>query len=325
MLTRMFLAATAIAMAGLTPTMAQETDWPTDTVKIVIPFSAGGGTDTLGRTLADAFSQAWGQPVIVENRDGANGNLGTDYVARAKNDGNTILMTTNATIAINPQLFDTVKYDPIRDLAPISLISSLPFVLVAYPGVEADSLQELIDLAKSRPGELTFGSSGAGGGAHLAGELLKTMAEIDITHIPYRGSGPSIPALIGGHVDFMFVSILTAMPHIKEGTLKPLAVSSLTRSPALPDVPAVAELPGLEGFSSDLWYGFLAPAGTDPAILKKIADETHKVLSAPAMKEQFEPRGAILVGNSPEEFQQLIASDIEKWSKVIKAANIKAE
>lgn len=312
----------AVLVASALSVQAQATDWPTDTVRIVIPFSAGGGTDTLGRTLADEFSKAWGVSVIVENRDGANGNLGTDYVSRADNDGNTILMTTNATIAINPQIFDTVEYDPIEDFEPISLIASVPFVLVAYPGLEADTFPELVELARSKPGDLTYGSSGAGGGAHLAGELLKSMAGIDVTHIPYRGSGPSIPALIGGHIDYMFVSILTAMPHIQEGTLKAIAVSSLKRSAVLPDVPAVAEFPGMEGFASDLWYGFLAPAGTDAATVEKIAAETDTVVHGDLMRGMFEPRGAILVGNSPEEFAKIIDSDIKKWAGVIESAGV---
>ncbi len=323
---RLLVAATAVALTATSVVHAQDTDYPTDTVRIVIPFSAGGGTDIMGRLLAQEFSNTWGQSVVVENRDGANGNLGTQYVARAANDGYTLLLTTNATIAINPQLFtDAVTYNPIEDFEPVTMVSSLPFVLVAHPSVEAESFEELIELARNNPGELDFGSSGAGGGAHLSGELLKVMGDIDIVHIPYPGSGPSIPALIGGHIDFMFVSILTAMPHIKEGTMKALAVTSPERSPALPDVPAVAEHDGFDGFEADLWYGMLVPAGTDPAIVEKVYEETHRVLNLPEVKERFEPTGNRLIGNTPEEFGAQIRSDIEKWSEVIEASGVRGE
>ncbi|GGE51689.1 hypothetical protein GCM10007276_30900 [Agaricicola taiwanensis] len=326
MFRRLRLFAGLLVLAAPSAAFAQATSYPTETVRIITPFEPGGGTDIMSRALAQKLEGLWSKSVIVENKAGANGNLGTDVVAKSKPDGHTLLMTTNATIVINPQLFgDQVKYDPVKDFAPVTLMSTLPFVFVVPASSPAKTMEEFIELAKKNPGTLDCGSSGMGGGAHLALEMLKSRAGLDIAHIPYKGTGSSITALIGGHIDCMFVSILTVTPYIKQEQARALAVSSLKRNPSLPDTPAVAELPGLDGFESDLWYGLLAPAGTDPAIVEKINAGAKAMLDDPDIRGRFEPTGALLIGNSPEEFSKLIESDIKKWTEVIERANIKAQ
>ena len=299
-------------------------EYPTKPVRIVVSFAPGGGTDIFARAMAQKYSQAWGQPVIVDNRSGGGGNIGSDIVAKAQPDGYTLLLTTNAPIAINPNLAKA-PYDPVRDFAPISQLAVLPFLMSVHPSSPAKSVAELIALARDKKGELNFAHSGFGGGAHLAGELLKVMAKIDMTAIPFKGGGPVIQALAGGQVDLIFLSIFTQMPMVQQKRVRPLGVTSLKRSPVLPDVPAIAETPGLEGFESDLWYGLLAPAKTDPRIIDKIYQETRRMLTAGELKAQFEPQGATLVATSPREFSETIKKDLAKWGKLIKSANLKAE
>ncbi|MGE5522532.1 MAG: Bug family tripartite tricarboxylate transporter substrate binding protein [Rhodospirillaceae bacterium] len=318
-----------VAAAGLALAVtahAQNAAYPTKPVRIVYPFAAGGGGDLVARTLAAELTRELKETFVVDNRTGGNGNIGTDMVARAAPDGYTLLVTTNATIVINPQLFTkVVTYDPVKDFSPISLVASQPFVLVVHPSVPAKTVPELIALAKSKPGTLNYASSGAGGGAHLAGEMLKTFGHIDITHIPYKGSNPALAALTGGEVQFMFVAALAAMPLVEQGRLRAIAVSTAKRSPALPNLPAVAEYPGLETFQSDLWYGFLAPAKTSPAIIEKLYATTKMAVARPEVKARIEPSGTVLVGSSPKEFGQTIKADLARWGKVITTAKVKAE
>lgn len=313
----------AIAAA---PAGAQPTDWPSRPVRIVYPFAAGGGGDLVARTLAAELSKDLGQSFLVDNRTGGNGTIGTELVARAQADGYTLLVTTNATIAINPQLFrKVVTYDPVKDFAPVTLLASQPFVLVANPALPAKTVPDLIAIARAKPGTLNYASSGSGGGAHLAGEMLRTFAGIDITHVPYKGSSPALAALVGGHVQFMFVSILAATPFIEQGKLRAIAVSTRQRSPALPNVPAVAETPGLEKFESDLWYGLLAPAKTPPAIVARLHAATRTALTRPEIRNRFEATGISFVLNTPKEFAQAIREDIARWGGVIASAKISPE
>jgi len=318
-----------VSAAGLALSLtahAQNTTYPTKPVRIVYPFAAGGGGDLVSRTLAVELTRDLKETFIVDNRTGGNGNIGTDIVARATPDGYTLLVTTNATIVINPQLFTkVVTYDPVKDFSPISLVASQPFVLVVHPSVPAKTVPELIALAKAKPGTLNYASSGSGGGAHLAGEMLKTFAHIDITHVPYKGSNPALAALTGGQVQFMFVAALAAMPLVEQNRLRAIAVSTAKRSPALPNLPAVSEYPGLETFQSDLWYGFLAPARTSPAIIEKLYTATKAVLARAEVKARIEPSGTVLVGSSPKEFAQTIRSDLARWGKVISIAKVKPE
>ena len=298
--------------------------YPAKPIRIVVPFAPGGGTDIMARAIAVRYTEAWGQPVIVDNRAGGGGNIGTDIVAKAPADGHTLLFNTNATIVINPHL-GKISFDPIRDFAPVTQAAVLPFALLLHPSVPAKSVAELVALIKAKPGEFNYGSSGNGGGAHLAGESLRTMAKLAMTHVPYKGAAPALVALLGGEVKFMFVSILTATPLIESGKVRVIGVSSKKRSPALPNVPAVAETPGLAGFESDLWYGMLAPAKTSPAIVDKLYQETRRMLLLPEVRNRFEPSGTSIVGSSPSEFEKVIKDDFARWGAVIKAAGVKVE
>ncbi|MES2562714.1 MAG: tripartite tricarboxylate transporter substrate binding protein [Pseudomonadota bacterium] len=309
------------------PCLAQNAaSYPGKPVRIVSPFAPGGGSDLMARTLAMEFGKDLKQTFIVDNRTGGNGNIGTDIVARAPADGYTLLLTTNATIAINPQLFTkVVTYDPVKDFSPISLVASQPFVLVLHPSVPAKTVPELIALAKAKPATLNYGSSGAGGGAHLAGEMLKTFAGVDITHVPYKGSNPGLTALAGGQVQFMFVAVLAATPLIEQNRVRAIAVSTSKRNPALPNLPAVSEFPGLEKFESDLWYGLLAPGRTATAIVDQLHVATRAALARGEVKSRFEPSGTVLVGSTPRQFADTIRQDIARWGHVIKAAKVTPE
>jgi tripartite-type tricarboxylate transporter receptor subunit TctC len=322
---RLFTRAITAALFAAPPSLAQHAStYPTRPIRMLVPFAAGGGTDIMGRAIAARYTEAWGQPVIVDNRAGGGGNIGTDIVAKAPADGYTLLFNTNATIAINPHL-GKIPFDPLRDFAPITQAAVLPFALLLHPSVPAKSVSELIALVKARPGEFNYGSSGNGGGAHLAGESLRHMAKLDMTHIPYRGAAPALVALLGAEVKFMFVSILTATPLIESGKVRVIAVSSKKRSPSLPHVPAVAETPGFAGFESDLWYGLLAPANTPQPIISKVFTETQRFLLRPEVRGRFEPTGASIVANSPVEFGKIIRDDYARWGGVIKAAGVKVD
>jgi tripartite-type tricarboxylate transporter receptor subunit TctC len=316
----------ALALLAM-PVVAAAADraaYPTKPIRFIVTFAAGGGTDIFARAIALKFTETWGQPVIVDNRAGGNGNIGTDIVAKAPPDGYTILLTTNATIAINPHL-QKLPYDPVRDFEPVSLVAALPFVLVAHPSLAAKSVSELIALAQAKPGQLNYGSSGGGGGAHLSGEMMQTMTGIKMTHVPYKGAAPALIALLSGEVQFMFVSILTVTPLVESGKVRALGVTSAKRSPSLPNVPAMAETPGLAGFETDLWYGMLAPAKTDPRIVNQLYRETSRILALPDLKGRFEPTGTVMVGSTPKEFAATIRSDLVKWAKVIKASGAKLD
>lgn len=305
---------------------AQPAAYPNKPVRILAPFAPGGGNDLMARTLANEFNRDMGERFVVDNRTGGNGNIGTDIVARATPDGYTLLVTTNATIVINPQIFTkVVKYDPVKDFTPISLLASQPLVLVVHPSMPVKSVPELIALARAKPGTLNFASSGSGGSAHLAGEMLKSMANINMTYVPYKGSAPALVALLGGEINFMFTAILTAMPLVEQNRLRAIAVSTAKRNPAVPNLPAVAEYPGLEEFVSDLWYGLLAPAKTSPAIVDRLYKATQTALQNPDVKKRIESSGTVLVGSSPKEFAQTINSDVKRWGKVIAAAKVTAD
>ena len=311
-------AVAAAAMAAASAATAQA--YPAKSVRFVVNFSPGGGTDIVARALAAEFTKTLGQQFIVENRAGGNGNIGADVVAKAAPDGYTVLVATNAAIVINPHLYRKLSYDPLRDLAPVSQIATLPFVLVTHPSVPARSLKELIALSKATPKGLTYGSSGMGGGAHLAGEMLKSMTHSNLTHVPYKGSAPALTGMLTGEVDFMFVSIFTVTPLIQGNRLRAIAVTSAQRNKSLPNVPALSELPALKGAESDLWYGMLAPANTDRRIIDVLYKEVAKTLTLPHIRERFEPSGTVLVGSPPDVFGRTIKADYERWQKVVKAA-----
>jgi tripartite-type tricarboxylate transporter receptor subunit TctC len=314
------------ALVSAAPSSAQEIDYPNQTVRLISAFAAGGGNDFMARELAHKFGDQWKKTVIVEPRTGGNGDIATNYVAHATPDGYTLLVTTNATVVINPQLFKSVvRFDPVTDFAPVSLLARQPFLLVVNPNLPVKSLGDLIAYARAHPGKLNFGSSGAGGGAHLAGEMIKTFLNLNMTHVPYKGVAPALQDVVAGHLDFMFAAILTARPFAESGQLRALAVTSKTRNASMPDIPAVAEYPGLENFESDLWYGLLAPAGTNAAIVRKLQQSTVRAFADPKVKALFEPSGTILVGSTPEEFAQVIKDDLAKWAVVFKSAGMTPE
>ena len=296
--------------------------YPARTVTIVVPFPPGGGTDTGARLIAQRLTQRWGQTVIVENKPGAAGALGADYVSKQKPDGYILLMGNFGTQSVNPTLYGKkLAYNPDTAFAPITLVADLPLVLVVNPGVTAASAKDLIAMAKAQPGKLAYSSTGSGGSMHLAGALFESASGAQMLHVPYKGGGPAMSDLIAGHVNLSFATILESSGHIKSGRLRPLAVTGLTRSPVLPDVPTLAET-ALPGFNSSSWIGLLAPAGTPQAVIDKVAADVKEALKEPDLRQQFIDQGALPVGSTPKEFQALIDNDRRRYAKIINEKNI---
>ena len=315
----------ALAAALFLLPLGAGAQYPARTVTIVVPFPPGGGTDTGARLIAQRLTQRWGQTVLVENKPGAAGALGADYVAKQKPDGYVLLMGNFGTQSINPTLYGKkLAYNPDTAFAPITLVADLPLVLVVNPGVSATSAKELIALAKAQPGKLAYSSSGSGGSMHLAGALFESASGTQMLHVPYKGGGPAISDLIAGHVNLAFATILETSGHIKSGRLRPLAVTGLARSPALPDVPTLADTT-LPGFNSSSWIGLLAPAATPQAIIDKIAGDVKDALKAADLRQQFIDQGALPVGGTPAEFQALIDNDRHRYAKIIAEKNISVD
>ena len=297
--------------------------YPSKPIRIVVPFAAGGPSDVMARALAQKMTQEWGQPVLVDNRTGAAGIIGADAVAKSAPDGYTLLQAqVGDTISVS--LYSKLPYSFEKDFAPITLAGLTPFILVTHPSVAAKDLRELIALAKAKPGSLSFGSSGAGTASHLAGELFKSMAELDIVHVPYKGQATATTDLLGGQIPMMFNNPITSLAHIKTGRLRPLAVSTGKRFSQLPEVPTVAES-GLSGFDVGFWLGALAPAGTPRPIIEKINAAMVKALRDREVMERLAGLGVEIIGNSPDEFARVIRSDIIKWAKVVKDSGAKAD
>jgi tripartite-type tricarboxylate transporter receptor subunit TctC len=327
---RRLLLASAAALLALTSAGANaQAAWPNKPVRIVVPFAPGGTTDILARAVAPELSKAFGQQFVVDNKPGAGGNLGADAVAKSAADGYTLLMGTVGTHGINRALYPKLPYDPFKDFAPITLVASVPNVMVVNADAARangiNSVQDFIKLAKSRPGKLNMASSGNGTSIHLAGELFKSQTGIFMTHIPYRGSGPALLDLAGGQVDVMFDNLPSAMQLIKSGKLKALAVTSATRSGALPDTPTIEEAAGLKGFEATSWFGLLAPAGTPPDIVHRVQQEVARALSNPAINEKMLAQGAIPSGNTPAQFASLIESEHKKWAQVVKVSGARVD
>ena len=319
------VASAAIAfIACASVTQAQE-KYPSKPIRLIVAFPAGGSTDIVARLVGQRLGERLGQQVIIDNRGGAGGTIGTEIAARANPDGYTLTMGTTSTHVIAPAAYAKLKYDPIKDFAPITLVASTPYLLVLNPGVKATNLKEFIALAKSQPGKLNFASAGAGSTTHLAMEMLKSAAGMDIVHVPYNGNGPAGTAVLGGQVQALFGSMPAVLPHAKSGKVRPIAVGTAKRSPALPDVPTVAES-GYPGFEVSLWLGFFAPRATPIAIVNRLHGELVKIATSPDMKEQFERNGAEPAYNASSiELERLVRTEIDKYAKVIKAANIKLE
>jgi len=303
--------------------------WPSKPVRIVVPFAPGGTTDILARALAPELGKAFGQTFIIDNKPGAGGNLGADLVAKSPADGYTLLMGTVGTQAINAALYPKMPFDPLKDLAPITMMAGVPNVLVMNPAkAQAAGIKNVADLiryARANPGKLNMASSGNGTSIHLSGELFKSMTGTFLLHFPYRGSGPALLDLIGGTMDLMFDNLPSALPQIKAGKLIALAVTSAQRSAALPDVPTIAEAGPVKGFEASSWFGLLAPTGTPPDIIDRIQQETAKALGAPALKERLLSQGAIPSGMTPAEFTRFIAAETKKWTQVVKVSGAKVD
>jgi tripartite-type tricarboxylate transporter receptor subunit TctC len=302
---------------------AHAAQFPTKPIRLIVPFAPGGSNDIMARIAAQKFSESLGQQVIVDNRPGASGIVGTELAAKAPPDGYTLLMMS-LTLTVNPSLYRKLPYDTTKDLVPVSLIASAPLMLVVNPALPAKSVQELIAHAKANPGKLNFGSGGRGTTPHLAGEMLKAMAGLDMTHVPYKGGGPALADLVGGQIQLMLENIPSTLPFAKSGKLRALAVSGMKRSPLVPDLPTLDEA-GLKGYEIVGWNGLFYPAGTSPAIIRTIHAQTVKMLAQPDVKERLAALGAEPVGNSPAEFAAFIRAEIGKWARIVKQAGLKPE
>jgi tripartite-type tricarboxylate transporter receptor subunit TctC len=297
--------------------------YPARPIRFVVPFGAGGPSDVLARTLGQRMTLDWSQTVVVDNRTGAAGIIGADIVAKSLPDGYTLLMAQVGD-AISMSLYSKLPYNFERDFAPITLVGQTPFILVAHPSLAAKNVQELITLAKAKPGALTFASGGTGVASHLAGELFKGAAGINVVHVPYKGQAPATTDLLGGQVSFMFNNPITALPHVKAGKLRALAVSTPKRFSGLPEVPTVAES-GLAGFDVGFWLGALAPAATPRAVVDKLNGEMVKILRVPEVAERLAAMGVEIIGSTPDEFARVIKADVVKWAKVVKESGAKAD
>lgn len=320
MITTFVLLATAM---GAAPAVFAADAWPARPIRMIVAYPPGGGTDQVGRAMAEQLAQSLGQNVVIDNRGGATGNIGTELAARALPDGYTLLMGNVAPNAVNVSLFKKLGFDPVKDFLPVSLVAITPNVLVAHPSQPVKTVKELLALAKAKPGTLNFPSAGVGSSSHLAGELLKSLAKIDMVHVPFKGGGPALVAMISGEVQIMFATMPAAMPHVKSGKARAIAVTTTKRSQAMPELPTIAEA-GVTGYEASTWYGLLAPAKTPKPIIDRLHAETVKILAGPA-RQRLEIQGFEPVGGTPAEFSAYIKSEIVKWAKVIKDANIPAE
>ena len=315
------IAGAALCVTAGMPLVALAQTYPTKPIRLIVAFPAGGSTDIIARLVGQRLGEKLGQQVIVDNRGGAGGTIGTEIAAQATPDGHTLTMGTTSTHVIAPAAYAKVNYDPVKDFEPITLVASTPYLLVLNPGVKANNLNEFVALAKSQPGKLNFASAGTGSTTQLAMEMLNRAAGMDIVHIPYGGNGPAGAAVLGGQVQALFGSMPAVLPHAQAGRLRPIAVGTSKRSPALPNVPTVAES-GYPGFEVSLWLGFFAPKGTPKPVLAKLQTELTAIANSPDMRAQFEKNGASAMTNTPAEMGQLMKSELDKYGKVIKAAGI---
>jgi tripartite-type tricarboxylate transporter receptor subunit TctC len=296
--------------------------YPSRPIRLVLPASPGGPVDVIGRTMSAGLAEALGQSIVIDNRAGAGGIIGAEIVVHANPDGYTLMFAHSGPLAIEAAIHSKLSYHPVKDFAPVSLVAASPYALIVSPASPAKSVKELVALARSRPGKFHFASGGIGTGLHMAGELLKQAAGFDMIHVPYKGAGPSMTALMGGEVDTMFNGVSSALPHVKAGRLRALAVSSAQRSALFPDLPTVAES-GLR-YDTSGWYGLVAPARTPKAITGKLQSQLHKALNAPEMKQRLAAQGIEGIASTPEQLGQHLRTELEKWTSVVKAAGLKA-
>lgn len=319
------VSAMSLGLAGLIaciPGHAQ--NFPNKPVRVVVPFAAGGTSDIVTRILAQRMEEIWGQQMVVDNRPGAGGSIGSEIVAKSAADGYTLLMATVATHGINASLYRKIPYDPVADFSPVTLVASTPSVLMLHPSIPAASVRDLIALAKASPGQLNFGSSGNGSSHHLAGELFDSMAGVKMTHVPYKGTAAALVDLLGGRIQLTFDTLPSAMPYVKGGKLKPIAVTSAKRTRSLPDLPTIAES-GVPGYEVTSWYGLLAPAGTPPEVVKKLNADFVRAIRIPEVTDKMVEAGAEPVGNSPEQFAEFIRSELKKWAVVVQGSGARVD
>lgn len=320
---KLFCGLAALCTAIALPLAATAQDFPTRAITMIVPFPAGGSTDLVARLIANKMSEGLGQQIVVENRGGAGGNIGSAAVAKAEADGYTILMGTVATHALNPAIYTKMPYDAEKDFAPISLLVVVPNVLIVHPSVPANSVSELVELAKKEPGKFSYASSGNGTPLHLSGELFKTMAGVDIVHIPYKGAGPALIDVVGGQVPIMFDNLPSSTGHIREGRLKALGVTTAKRASSFPDLPAIAEtLPGYETYT---WNALFAPDGTPPEVIKRLNEEANKAVADEAVKAKLAEFSAEVVGSTPEALGEHVKAELAKWAPIVKESGAKVD
>jgi tripartite-type tricarboxylate transporter receptor subunit TctC len=324
-MTRFLRSIVCLGLLSLAGAGLAQGSYPSRPIRMVVPFVAGGASDILARVIGQGLSEELGQPVVVDNRAGAGGNIGSDHVAKSAPDGYTLVLASVGTHAINSSLYKKMPYDPVKDFTPIALFATVPTVLVVNPNGKVNSARELLALARARPGTLNYASAGIGTTQHLAGEMLKESAGIDVVHVPYKGGGQAVGDLLAGQVTFMFPNIPVVHSHIKAGKLKALAVASTKRSPALPDVPTIAEATGLKDLDVSTWFGILAPAGLPAETAQKLNRAVNKVIASEAVKAKLEAQGATPLESTPEGFREFMVKEIDKWARVVKRAGIEAE
>ena len=324
MTTSLVRAALAVLAFTLVPAVAGAQAWPSKPVRLVVPFTAGGSTDTVARIMAEKLSPRLGQPVLVENKAGAGGSVGSNFVAKSPADGYTLLVGTSSTMAIAPHLYTKLPYSPLRDLTPITLLGTADIIVVVNAGVPVRTIPELLAHAKANPGKLTFASGGNGSISHLLGEYFKSMANVDMLHVPYKGDAQMVTDLLGGQVNLAFGTAVAFLPHIKSGKVVPLAVTNPKRSTTQPQWPTVSES-GVPGYEAVQWFGIAAPAGTPKEVVARLADEMRAILALPDVRARFAELGFDVVGNRPDEFAEFLKAEDAKWGRIAKIAGTKLD
>jgi tripartite-type tricarboxylate transporter receptor subunit TctC len=318
------LALAAGALSAALPAARAQSGFPNKPIRLICPFPPGGAVDIASRAIAAELSKTIGQPVNVDNRPGAGGNIGGVEAVRSAPDGYTLFMTTSGIQAINPALYSKMPFDPNKDLAPVAALVSLSNVLVVHPSVKANSVQELIALAKAQPGKLNYASSGSGTSIHMSGELFKQLTKTDIVHVPYKGSAPAVTDLLGGQVQLMFDNIPSSLPHVKAGKLRALATTGAKRDPAMPDLPTIAEA-GVAGYEAGVWFGLAAPAGTPKDVVSKVAAEAVKGTQSPDFVKRMTELGYVIIGVGPDQMADMIRTEVSRWGPVVKASGATAD
>ena len=319
---RKALAVAACVLLGAVSAHADES-YPSHPIRLIIPYAVGGSTDQIGRLVAKSLAQRLGQPIVVENRAGAGGSVGHDFVAKAPADGYTLLFSAAGPLTVTPHMYAKLNYDPIKSFVPITLVATQPLLLVVRPDLKVHSVGDLIAVAKAKPGRLSYGSFGTGSAAHLAGEYLKALTGVDMVHVPYNGSGPALVALMAGQIDLMFDVFSTSAPLVKSGKLRAIAITSTERSPEFPQVPTMQQA-GVAGFEAGTWFGLLAPADTPKAIIDRLSKETNAALGEKALRDILAQQGATVRGGTPQQFQAYFLAEYDKWGKIVKSAGIAA-